>query len=571
MGALSIVENDLSDEIVSIYNQIKDLPATDYREDRKTYETFADKLKEHNSEVKRINKTVDAWSFEKVLDDPHAVERAYIDKCSDIAKLIYKFKKKDKSYEIFQCEVLDVSNNLDEICRQFDLHEKYLKLFSFPKGQYIDISQKNYVKDESNKIVVSILDSSEEPYYIFDKHDLIDTIVKEHNEAFIKEKSNKILFDDINGRSLDPEQRRAVLLDEKSVLVVAGAGSGKTLTICGKVEYLLKEKGVNPNDILLLSYSKKSADDLQTKVSNIDKNLTVGTFHKIGLDILKETQSKTFMVEDQYKAIIEEYFREEMKNRPHMLQKILKYYGLYISSTKHDKRYRNEGDLYEDLMKSDFSTLKVQLLSLTNDINTRETIKKELVKSFEEMAIANWYFINGIDYIYEAPYEHNVATNEKRQYMPDFKLKNYPIYHEHYGINKDGEASQFMGFEGVAYVEGMKWKQETHHMFGTDCIETYSYEFEDGTIFTKLEKELKKRGVEFHPLSSEEISNALNSIYESRLFKSFISLVSTFLSLYKASYRDDSAFETLKKSSFRNNYEKSRASLFLDIVKDLYH
>ena len=106
---------------------------------------------------------------------------------------------------------------------------------------------------------------------------------------------------------MDEEQREAVITDELSTLVVAGAGSGKTLTICGKVEYLLKEKGIQPEDILLLSYSKKSADDLQLKVSSIDKRLTVGTFHKIGLEVLKKTQNKVFMVEDQYKAIIEKY------------------------------------------------------------------------------------------------------------------------------------------------------------------------------------------------------------------------------------------------------------------------
>ena len=173
--------------------------------------------------------------------------------------------------------------------------------------------------------------------------------------------------------------------------------------------------------------------------------------------------------------------------------------------------------------------------------------------------------------MYEYPYEHNVSTRDKRQYMPDFKLKKYPIYHEHYGINKDGEASQFNGFESDEYVEGMKWKKHIHQSYGTDCIETYSYEFSDGTIFNKLEKELKKRGVEFHPLTDEEILNALDSIYESRLFKSFINLVKTFLSLYKASYRDDSAFEELKNTKSVSVYEKNRAALFLDIVKDLYH
>ena len=166
------------------------------------------------------------------------------------------------------------------------------------------------------------------------------------------------------------------------------------------------------------------------------------------------------MVEDQYKAIIENYFRVEMKNRPHMLQNILTYYGLYIASDKHDKKYKNEGEMYEDLKKQDLSTLKSQLIHLTNDINNHETLKKEHVKSFEEMAIANWYFINGINYVYEAPYSVDVSTPDKRQYMPDFYLPDYKIYHEHYGVNKEGKAEQYEGPEAQMYVTNISWKRE---------------------------------------------------------------------------------------------------------------
>ncbi len=570
MAFLELAEKDLNEKITDIYKQICDLPSTKYKEERLAYETYNERIDKHNSEVTMIKKAIESWSFEDILEDPYSVTKEYLNDYLSIEKALEKYKKKDNACIQFQKEVQDVANNLEEIKRQFDLHNKYLELLVFPSEKYVTIQRKKSIASECNQIVLSVI---EKPsiYYIFDKHNKLEELVYEHNEQYLSKKAKNPIFDNINGRSLDYEQRKAVLTDESSVLVVAGAGSGKTLTICGKVEYLLKEQNVNPNNILLLSYSKKSADDLQTKISRINDRLTVGTFHKIGLDILKETQHKTFMVEDQYKAIIEAYFREEMQKRPHMLQTVLTYYGLYISTTKHDKKYTNEGDLYEDLKKADFNTLKNQLLSLTNDYNSRETLKKELVKSFEEMAIANWYFINGIDYIYEAPYEYDVSTMEKRQYMPDFKLKNYPIYHEHYGVDKNGEASQFCGLESLEYVKGMEWKKQIHRTNYTDCIETYSYEFDDGTIFEKLESELKKRNVEFHPLTNEQITNALDSIYESKLFKSFINLVRTFLSLYKASYRDDSAFEELKKSKFRNFYEKNRATLFLDIIKDIYH
>ncbi len=570
MTRFELVENGFSKDVVDIYQRISALPPKKYKKDKRLYESYLDGINKHNADVESLRIIIDSWNIKTVLDNPHKINSDYLEKYASASKGLAAYKSLAKKYKLFQEEVNEAAANLEVICRQYDLHEQYLALFDFPRGKYINLHTKRFIEAESNKIVLSALEEGK-LYYYFDKHDKLDSLVKAANEQFFEERLGNPLFDNINGRSLDDEQRRAVLTDEKSVLVVAGAGSGKTLTICGKVEYLLKECGVSPKDILLLSYSKKSADDLQIKISKINEGLTVGTFHKIGLEILKETRNKLFMVEDQYKAIIETYFREEMKKRPNMLQTILTYYGLYISATKHDKRYTNEGDLYEDLKKADFKTLREQLLSFTNDINARETIKKELVKSFEEMAIANWYFINGIDYTYEAPYEYDVSTSNKRQYMPDFFLNGYHVYHEHYGINKDGEASQFNGFEESAYIEGMKWKKNIHESFQTDCIETYSYEFENGTIFEKLEKELKNRGIQFNPLTSDQIMEALDSIYESRLFISFINLTRTFLSLYKATYRDDTGFEELKNTVFRNMYEKHRASLFLDIIKDIYH
>ena len=82
----------------------------------------------------------------------------------------------------------------------------------------------------------------------------------------MKSHINDDIFNNINGKSLDKEQNISVLVDSKSNLTIAGAGSGKTLTICGKVKYLLESLNVSKNDILLLSYSNKSAQDLKIRL-----------------------------------------------------------------------------------------------------------------------------------------------------------------------------------------------------------------------------------------------------------------------------------------------------------------
>ena len=88
---------------------------------------------------------------------------------------------------------------------------------------------------------------------------------------------------------LDSEQTKIVEDDSNHLLVVAGAGSGKTLTILGKIKYLVEEKNINPEEILCISFTKKASDSLEEKISNeLGIKVPVYTFHKLALDVLKD-------------------------------------------------------------------------------------------------------------------------------------------------------------------------------------------------------------------------------------------------------------------------------------------
>ena len=84
------------------------------------------------------------------------------------------------------------------------------------------------------------------------------------NAAFIREESAR--NDGLFGR-LDKSQREACVADEVATLVVAGAGSGKTSTIEKKVEYLIKVRGVSSDDILLLAFTNKAADEMTERLA----------------------------------------------------------------------------------------------------------------------------------------------------------------------------------------------------------------------------------------------------------------------------------------------------------------
>lgn len=96
---------------------------------------------------------------------------------------------------------------------------------------------------------------------------------------------------------LNPQQRKAVETTEGPVLVLAGAGSGKTRALTYRTQYLL-EKGIPPYNILTLTFTNKAAEDMKRKIEELIQNkaitnsLWMGTFHSICLRILSRHLDK---------------------------------------------------------------------------------------------------------------------------------------------------------------------------------------------------------------------------------------------------------------------------------------
>ena len=93
-------------------------------------------------------------------------------------------------------------------------------------------------------------------------------------------------------KGLNPEQQEAVLHDHGPLLILAGAGSGKTTVLVSRTGRLIQQKIAKPEEILVLTFTNKAARELKHRVSHklgpIGGKIWAGTFHSFGLNFLKK-------------------------------------------------------------------------------------------------------------------------------------------------------------------------------------------------------------------------------------------------------------------------------------------
>ena len=96
----------------------------------------------------------------------------------------------------------------------------------------------------------------------------------------------------MNLNELNDKQKEAVLYNEGPLLIIAGAGAGKTKTLTAKIAYLIEEKHASPYSILAITFTNKAAkemrDRIYAQIGSEAKKLTVSTFHSFGLKLIRD-------------------------------------------------------------------------------------------------------------------------------------------------------------------------------------------------------------------------------------------------------------------------------------------
>lgn len=395
-------------------------------------------------------------------------------------------------------------------------------------------------------------------------------IPKMHNEIFIEKelRCNKGFFDTVLKYPLDEQQRESIVKLEDNCLVISSAGSGKTSTSIAKVRYLLEKRKMSDDEILVLSFNRKTAEEFRERLGV--PGLTCKTFHALARSIVGEAEGRmpdvcepTFLLTCYYNLVQRDL---------HFKAAINRFVSEVSSLTKSEHEYETGEEYYRD-------RATYGIMSPYGDMNGSPIY----TRSEEEKKLCIWLSSHGVDFLYEQPYPFDSANVRHRQYKPDFTIyfkrdgKEYYLFLEHFGIDRNGNVPRWFG-EGNGgwlkanseYNDGILWKRGLHRRNNTLLLETTSAMFHDGTVYNCLERQLRAAGVPLRLLTEDEKYDRMirrNKAVE----ESIMNLFSSFISLMKSNGKTfEIIMNDVRNAHQGQDFEERSRYLMYEMIKPLY-
>ena len=316
------------------------------------------------------------------------------------------------------------------------------------------------------------------------------------NQRYVRHTTNLIMSatEETPTARLTAEQAMAVATDEDVTLVLAGAGTGKTTVITGKTAHLVRDRGAAPGEILVLAFNRKAADEIRERLPGDLRRVNVRTFHSFGMHVLAQSRDR--------KPTISQL--AEGRQRKHAIDEIL-------HEMLHSSQYRDLVNLlayHRNQYQSPFDFKSADEYYRYVQSTERLTLSGVRVKSLEEVQVANFLSLRGVEFEYEKRYEVDTASARYRQYHPDFYLPGQNIYIEHFALDEEGNPPHHFR----NYRQGVEWKRAIHECHGTALIETYSWQCRKGVLQSELDKNLRRFGVELSPVPVAELLERLRRL-----------------------------------------------------------
>jgi len=306
----------------------------------------------------------------------------------------------------------------------------------------------------------------------------------------------------IESSPLTEKQRLAVVRNNDLNLVLAAAGTGKTSVIVAKALDLIDSNFAKKNQILILAYNKKAATEIQDRIlsrgslAGIAKEdcPAASTFHALGMEVLNKSNLPTdisVFANDKKKLEmwVDRWLRDYIKSSPSSMRDFIELF-------------------HQPVNPFDFATQDEYQTYIKH--NEFRTLQGELVKGYQELLIANWFFLNGIAYEYEEPYVSKSGRKIGFNYRPDFHIKNTDIYLEHFGIDRNENTCE--GIDKETYNNTIKNKQELHRDCHTTLLETFHYDWLENNLESRLSELVIGVGLKIQPRSPDEIYETLKTM-----------------------------------------------------------
>ena len=181
-----------------------------------------------------------------------------------------------------------------------------------------------------------------------------------HNEEYIeytlrneKEYFDNILKDIDPNILLDDEQRRAVITDDDYCLLVAGAGAGKTTTMAAKVKYLVEKKHINPEEIIVISYTNKAIGELRDRINKgLKIPAKICTFHAFAFEIVKRFSVEPPEINFSSYQIVFDMLEKSIFNNKQLMRNLVLFLGYYfISGGERSKKRTKKGAVLDRKMQ----------------------------------------------------------------------------------------------------------------------------------------------------------------------------------------------------------------------------
>lgn len=400
-----------------------------------------------------------------------------------------------------------------------------------------------------------------------------------HNTNYIDQTLDreKAYFDDIlkdidPNIKLDDEQRRAVVTDDDYCLLVAGAGAGKTTTMAAKVKYLVEKKGVNPEEIIVISYTNKAIGELRDRINkSLGIPAKICTFHAFAFDIVKQFSVEPPEINFSSYQIIFEMLEKAIFNNKPLMRNLVLFLGYYFDLSEDVFQFSDLNQYHLYKAAQDFETLKSGLGEYVKKVEQQrskkvKTITGEYLRSVQEVQIANFLYLNGLDYEYERVYPFGSLSRNKK-YTPDFCITQgeHVAWLEHYALSESGYNNLFTPKQRERYKRAIWDKHRLHKANKTTLLETWSLYNDRCPLIDHLKECLQKEGFVLRPRNLEEVYKKIVETGKDKYIYKLIVFMMNFIEQYKTTGYDAGAFSILREKT-----DNPRTLLFLEIAEQVY-